>query len=104
VIDAAATALGAIRVSRPALPTGDPDRLFPDLTPDRFGSHLTRAWSIVRARHFFDPWYDVGAATARPFDADAITPTALAPEHRALLRASAARAYLIALRSSEGEN
>jgi len=104
VIDAAASALGATSVVRPALPSGDPDRLFPDLTPDRFGSYLTRAWSIVRARHFFDPWYDASAATARPFAPNEITPAKLALEHRALLRASAARAYLIALRSSEGES
>lgn len=104
VIDAAASALGATSVVRPALPSGDPDRLFPDLTPDRFGSYLTRAWAVVRARHFFDPWYDASAAAARSFTPEEIAPAKLALEHRALLRTGAAPAYLIALRSSEGEN
>ncbi|MGJ3647719.1 alpha/beta fold hydrolase [Sphingomonas sp. GlSt437] len=104
VIEAAATALDATQVVLPTLPAGDPDRLFPDLTPDRFGSNLASAWAIVRARHLFDPWYEVGPATARAFTPDEVDPAALALEHRALLRATAARAYLTALRSSQGED
>jgi haloalkane dehalogenase len=70
--------------------------LFPDLTPDRFGSYLTKAWAIVRARHFFAPWYQVDAAHAVDFDQSRIKPQALALEHRALIRANAAREMMIA--------
>lgn len=103
VIDAAVQALGTSEVIPPPMPTGDPTRLFPDLAPDRFGSHLTRAWSIVRARQFFDPWYEADAAHARDFDRAEIGMERLAVAHRALIRATAARPYLIAWRSREGE-
>jgi pimeloyl-ACP methyl ester carboxylesterase len=73
------------------------------LSPDRFGSYLTRAWAIVRARHFFDPWYDARAGSARAFTPDDIAPERLAREHHALIQATAARAYLIALTSSKGD-
>lgn len=66
----------------------------PDLTPDRFGSHLTAAWSAVRAAHFFWPWFDVKASNAIAFTAPEITPDALALEHRSLIRARAGRALL----------
>lgn len=86
-------------------PAGDPDRLFPDLTPDRFGAYLTRAWSIVRARHLFAPWYGTTAATALDFDPADLAPEQLAAEHRALLQAGpAARAFAIALRSADGDS
>lgn len=85
----------------PEVPVGDPARLFPELTPDRFGSYLTTAWSIVRARHMFEPWYEANAAHAKPFDSAALAPDRLAIEHSALLRARAARAYAAAL---QGEN
>lgn len=81
----------------PARLAGEAARLFPDLTPDRFGAYLTCAWGIVRARHLFVPWYRADAAHARPFDPAALAPDRLAVEHRALLRAGAARAYAIAL-------
>lgn len=103
VIDRVAQVFGCTRIVREATPGGDPDRLFPDLAPDRFGAYLTRAWSIVRAGALFDPWYDASAAAARPFDPAALAPERLARAHRALIRANAARHYLIALRSSEGE-
>jgi pimeloyl-ACP methyl ester carboxylesterase len=80
-------------------PRGDPARLFPDLSPDRFGAYLIRAWSIVRARHLFDPWYEASPATAIDFDPAALKPARLAVEHRALLRATAARELAIALQS-----
>ena len=95
VFDAFTVATGRA-VTLPPLPSGDPDRLYPDLTPDRFGSYLTRAWSIVRASAFFDPWYSVGPATARPIDPAQITPEALALRHRTLVRAKAAKALHIA--------
>ncbi|MBS0480512.1 MAG: alpha/beta fold hydrolase [Proteobacteria bacterium] len=104
VIEATRQALGARDVTFDPLPTGDPDRLFPDLAPDRFGAYLTIAWQIVRAAHFYDPWYEANAAHTRDFSADAIAPEQLAREHRDLLNARAARAYLIARRSHEGES
>lgn len=103
VIDAVATRFGCTAVNRAAMPAGDPDQLFPDLAPDRFGAYLTKAWAIVRASHLFDPWYAVSAANARDFDPAAVAPDRLAREHRALIRASAARECLIAMRSLEGE-
>jgi haloalkane dehalogenase len=74
------------------LPIGDPDRLYPPLEADRYGNYLTTAWQIVRARHFFAPWYESCAANAIAFDPAHISPERLAREHRALLRASSARA------------
>jgi haloalkane dehalogenase len=88
----------------PAPPQGEPARLFPDLAPDRFGAYLNRAWSIVRARHLFRPWYEVGAATALPFDPADLAPERLAREHRALIQAGpAARAFATALQSQQGD-
>ena len=77
------------------------DRLIPDLTPDRFGGHLTRAWSVVRAGRMFDPWFVADAAHAIPIDAMALTPVALARDTRALLRARAGRALMTALATGE---
>jgi haloalkane dehalogenase len=102
VIRTAADRLGASGIAHEPLPKGDPDRLFPDLGPDRFGSYLTAAWSIVRARHLFEPWYEANAAHAVPFAPEALAPERLAREHRALLQARAARALLIARRQVEG--
>jgi haloalkane dehalogenase len=96
VTQAACYRLGATKVTEPIVPEGDPDQLFPDLTPDRYGHYLTKAWSIVRARHFFQPWYEVSAARAIVFDPDDIAPNRLAKDHRALLRARAAREMMIA--------
>ncbi len=96
VIDAALLALGASEVVYAPLPAGDADRLFPPLTPDRFGAYLTTAWGIIRARLFYAPWYEATAANAIIFDQSAITPAALAREHRALIRSTAAREMLIA--------
>jgi pimeloyl-ACP methyl ester carboxylesterase len=76
------------------LPPGDPDRLFPDLSPDRHGAYLTRAWNIVRAAHLFAPWYEASAATARAFSPADLAPERLAAEHLALLQASAAKPYM----------
>jgi haloalkane dehalogenase len=97
VIDACAAALGVTDVALPAAPVGDPAKLFPDLTPDRFGGYLTQAWAIIRARHFFAPWYDAAAANALSFDPAVLAPERLAIEHRALIRASAARQFAQAL-------
>ncbi|WP_017671798.1 alpha/beta fold hydrolase [Blastomonas sp. AAP53] len=97
VIDAIAGHFGAAEVRLPKVPQGDPALLFPDLSADRYGTHLVRAWQIVRARHFFAPHHAVAAANAVPFDPVEITPECLAGEHRALLRATAARAYYQAI-------
>lgn len=102
VIDGAAATLGATRVVAPPLPKGDPALLFPDLAPDRFGGHLTRAWAIVRAGIFFDPWYEATPGAAHDFTGADIDPARLAHAHRALIRARSARNYVIALRSNQG--
>lgn len=99
VIEAAQQALGIGTVALPPMPVGDPARLFPDFTPDRFGAYLTRAWAIVRARHFFAPWYEGNAAHAVPFAPEDIAPERLAIECRELVRASAARQFAIALQN-----
>lgn len=102
VIDAVRAALGCDSVDYPQAQTGDSDRLFPDFTPDRFGSHLTKAWSIARARRLFVPWYEAGAAHMIDFDQSSLAAEALAKDHRALVRATAARAYHLALLQMEG--
>ena len=93
-IEAARAALGALETVWPAAPAGEPAQLYPDLTPDRAGGHLTRAWSAVRAAVIFDPWYAAGKDNAKAIDPAALAPNALAPRARALLRAgTAARTY-----------
>ena len=72
------------------------ERLIPDLTPDRFGSHLQRAWSAARAARLFDPWYLASNATRRHFDPSEVAPAAIHRDARALLRARAARLLLAA--------
>jgi hypothetical protein len=52
---------------------------------------------VVRARHFFAPWYQASAETALDFDPAVLVPDRLAVEHRALIRASAAREMAVAL-------
>jgi haloalkane dehalogenase len=97
VIDAVAAHFRIQSVEYEALPDGEqPDMIFPDLSPDRFGSYLTRAWSIVRAQHIFAPWYLASKDNVIPIDSAALDPIALAKEHRALIRATAARAFHIA--------
>lgn len=101
VVQAACEQLGLSGISYAATPAGDPDRLFPDLMPDRFGAYLHRAWQIARARVLFDPWYEANAAHAIAFDPADLAPERLAAAHRTLLNARAARACLIARRSIE---
>jgi haloalkane dehalogenase len=103
ILDTVAEARGFTGITPEPLPTGNPALLFPDLAPDRFGAHLTRAWAIVRAARLFDPWYEAKAANARAFDPAALAPPALARDHLALLGARSARAFLLARRTaSEG--
>jgi pimeloyl-ACP methyl ester carboxylesterase len=103
VLQAAAEACGAERLEHEQAPNGDPDRLFPSLSPDRFGAYLVRAWGIVRARHLFDPWYESDLAHAVSFEPAELNPERLAHEHLALLKAGASKHYLLARREAEGE-
>jgi haloalkane dehalogenase len=103
VIDAVAAHFGLTDIRLPDVAQGDAALLFPDLSPDRHGTHLIRAWQIVRARHFFRPHHAVGAGNAIAFHPDAIRPECLAGEHRALLRATAARAYHHAINNRQGD-
>ena len=96
VIDAAASELGASTVTYEPLPVGEPDLLYPDLSPDRHGAHLTRAWSIARAERFFSPWYEAKAANAIAVRPESVSPKALAVAHLARIRGIAARACHIA--------
>jgi hypothetical protein len=59
----------------------------PDLTPDRYGNYLTRAWQVVRAGQFFWPWFEAKNTNAIEFTNKEIDPEYLAIAHRALLRA-----------------
>lgn len=86
-VEQAAQALGAARVEWPRPPRGDPERLYPDLSPDRFGTHLLRAWGAERAEALFDPWYCADKDHAVPVDPAAIEPSAIARRARARLRA-----------------
>jgi haloalkane dehalogenase len=103
VIDALAAHFKIKSVAHEQTPAGDTNRLFPPLHPDRMGAYLITAWSIIRARHFFAPWYEANAAHAIPFDPAALDPASVAHEHRALIRATAARSYYIAL-TTGGQN
>lgn len=101
VIDAVAGHFGIATIEHEPLAKGDPERLFPDLTPDRFGNYLTAAWAIVRAQHIYSPWYVASKDTAIPIDKAALAPERLAKEHRALIRGTAARALHIARSNGE---
>ena len=82
-------ALLAVRLGVAADPVPDTALAgWPDLTPDRFGSHLTRAWGFARAEAAFDPWDAPCRANVKP-----LVPGALAPErlHRRVLAALRAK-------------
>jgi pimeloyl-ACP methyl ester carboxylesterase len=66
----------------------------PDLTPDRHAAYLHRAWNMVRARHFFWPWFEASAAHAIPFDPADVAAERLAREHREAIRARSGPALL----------
>lgn len=93
-IKSAAIALEASEIVWPEAPTGDPDKLYPDLSVDRFGSHLQRAWTVARAEVFFEPWYEASADHAIPLDQTRLDPHTLNAAAIARIRASdAARRY-----------
>ena len=98
VIDAVAGHFSVAVVHYDLVPVGDPDRLYPDLSPDRFGHYLTKAWAIVRAEAIYAPWYAACKDTAIPIDARLLSLDYLAKAHRARLRGNAARAFHIASR------
>lgn len=98
VITKAADALGAKTILWPEMPAGDSAQLYPDLTPERFGTHLTKAWTAARAQAIFAPWYAADKEHAVPVTPEALTPEAIAMRARSLLRAGAsARRYHDAL-------
>ncbi len=99
----AAEELGASRILWPLPPQGDPEQLYPDLTPDRFGQHLQRAWAISRAEAFFSPWYEASAAGAIPLDAAKLNTATLNSRAVARIRAGdAARHWHDTLTSLNG--
>lgn len=89
-VEAAREALGAKQIAWPEAPAGEPDRLYPDLTPDRFGAHLLRAWGAARAEALFRPWYAAGQDHAIAVDPAALATGAIARRARARLRADRA--------------
>lgn len=104
VVEDAAHALGAGRLLWPRVPPGDPDQLYPDLTPDRVGAHLLRAWSAARAEAIFRPWYAAGKDHAIPLDPALLDPAAIALRARARLRAGAnARRWHDILAARQGD-
>ncbi len=71
VVGEGASAGLAMRLSAQIGLTGSPApklvaTIWPDLSPDRFGSHLTRAWGLARSEAVYSPWDTASAATARP--------------------------------------
>ncbi|WP_417613867.1 alpha/beta fold hydrolase [Parasphingorhabdus sp.] len=101
VVDQVAVKLAAKSIVFADLPTGDPDRLYPDLSPDRFGNYLTKAWQIVRSAEIFKPWYKADKNHTRAFDTTALLPERLAKQHLDLLNARAAKHYHLALESRQ---
>lgn len=93
-ITAAASVLGNGTVIWPAAPLGEPERLYPDVAPDRFGAHLLAAWGAARAEALFNPWYEASAGSAIPLAKGALEPEAISARARARLRAGkSARVY-----------
>lgn len=103
-VEAAALALGSEAVLWPAPPPGDPDKLYPDMTPDRFGTYLQHAWQIARAEAFFAPWYEASAAHAIPLLSEALDLQALHRRVRArIIAGDAARRWHNTLSTIMGE-
>jgi len=103
-VEGAALALGAEAVLWPVPPAGDPEQLYPDMTPDRFGTYLQRAWQIARAEAFFEPWYQASAACAIPLDGAALDPHVLQRRTRArIVAGDAARRWHDTLSCLKGE-
>ena len=104
-VEAAALALGAEAILWPAPPPGDAETLYPDMTPDRFGAYLQRAWQIARAEAYFAPWYAAGAGHAVPLEPAALDPEALQRRARArIVAGGAARRWHDTLSTIKGDN
>jgi pimeloyl-ACP methyl ester carboxylesterase len=104
-IEAAATLLGTQTKNWPTVPDGDPERLYPDMSPDRFGQYLQRAFAVARAEAFFAPWYEASAAYAIALNPAALEPDALHARAKARIRAgSAARRWHDFLLQRTGES
>ncbi len=86
-IEQAAEALDTQVTAWPDPPEGDPAYLYPDMTPDRFGQYLQRAWAAARAEAFFKPWYKASASNAIPLDPARLEPAALHARALARIRA-----------------
>lgn len=86
-IQKAAEMLGAQDIDWPEPPTGDPEQLYPDLSPDRYGNYLTCAWAAARAEAMYRPWYSASHADLIHVKADALTPANIASRAYARLRA-----------------
>ncbi|MEE4153450.1 MAG: alpha/beta fold hydrolase [Erythrobacter sp.] len=89
-VELAAKALGANGIAWPDPPAGDPALLYPDMSPDRFGGYLQRAFAIARAEAFFAPWYRASPADAIPLIPERLDPAALHARARARIRAGEA--------------
>jgi pimeloyl-ACP methyl ester carboxylesterase len=103
VIESVIEQLDIQSVDYPALPIGDVERLYPDLSPDRFGNYLNVAWQIVRARNMFAPWYQVNPTCSIPIMPQRLSPANLATEHLALINATAAKQWHIALQARQAD-
>lgn len=99
VIDNCSAKLETTDLEIPGIPEGDPDKLYPDLSPDRFGHYLQTAWQIVRAQKMFEPWYKADKDHEIAVDILALEPAALAIDHRDRLNARSAKQYHLALQS-----
>lgn len=99
VIDQCATQLGTNEIEFTKMPIGDPDKLYPDLSPDRFGHYLQTAWQIVRAQQMFKPWYMADKDHEHSIDQKQLEPPILAIKHRDLLNARSAKQYHQALQT-----
>ncbi|WP_448586924.1 alpha/beta fold hydrolase [Thermaurantiacus sp.] len=102
---AVAARLGVPAAESP-LPAGDRGAWraqgLPDLTPDWAGTHLLKAWRMLRAETCFSPWFAAAPETARAFDPAELAPERLAVRHLALMRAAAARPLLHACLDAAG--
>lgn len=87
VLAAAMAHLDCAEMKPPPVPPGDPALLYPDLSPERSGAHLQRAWSAARAEAIFRPWYAADKDHAIPLDPGALEPASIARRARARLRA-----------------
>ena len=104
VVDQVATKLATKSFLFANPPKGDPELLYPDLSPDRFGNYLTKAWQIVRAMEIYEPWYKADKLHCKAFNQTVLLPEKLAKKHLELLNARAAKQYHLALNTRQRNN